>query len=758
MSQLYRLLIGLVLLSGSAAGQTPSCNLQNYKFVEGLQAQINAGVLEFTWQGEGSQQLRAQFSIRDGQPTIVELAAEKSGGQWVVLGRDLVPEFKSAAGERRMSMAQANIFKSLGMPVTQELYNRWKWFTFWDAPLVVPGVPGRGDSAPLPRSPSEIHRDVATYSTDNCQVNTDGDRMSVTFDGLRMGIFAGQVAFTAYKGSNLLRQEAIAKTELPSVAYIYQAGLKGFPIGTNTKVVWRDTARQWQQYAFGGAINADPVNLRARNRLLILDADAGSLAVFPPPHKFFFARENEVNLGYVYYRKDGGNSFAMGVMQPERGEGYHPWGVTGEEWKRRTETAQSEWDNYALYNAPAGTMQHMAVYYYLSPSGDRPTQQSVMAYTHDDAFKPVLRFKVLTGHFHLDLNEMLRDRDSLDYQPPWVSVFRGLGVNIVYLGDFHDDSNPQDPGPVRFMEEKWYFQGAGHLSDKDFLVMPEEEPNAYLGGHWYIMTPKPVYFSHAVPRPANQQFMENDPKYGLVYHLGSAADVLEMVNREHAIIWTAHPRTKNSAFYPDAYKDKPFFLSDRFIGASWESLPVDLSEKRLCEDRCFGTNDDMSDWAPLPKYMLAEGDTYTKWPDDETYPQLTVNYVKLDHVPAYNESWSPIVEGIRTGNFFVTTGEILFHNWAVQGSGARRTYNASIEYTFPLEFAELVWSDGAKVERHTINLTDTLPFGTKQFSIPFNAMGKKWVRFAVWDSAGNGAFTQPIGLNLVEAPEGSASK
>ena len=30
----------------------------------------------------------------------------------------------------------------------------------------------------------------------------------------------------------------------------------------------------------------------------------GSLAIFPPPHKFFFARENEVNLGYVYYRKD----------------------------------------------------------------------------------------------------------------------------------------------------------------------------------------------------------------------------------------------------------------------------------------------------------------------------------------------------------------------------------------------------------------------------------------------------------------------
>ena len=63
-------------------------------------------------------------------------------------------------------------------------------------------------------------------------------------------------------------------------------------------------------------------------------------------------------------------------MQPEKGEGYHPWGVTEQEWKRRTGTAYEEWENYALYNAPPGTEQHMAVYYYLSPKGDRATHRS----------------------------------------------------------------------------------------------------------------------------------------------------------------------------------------------------------------------------------------------------------------------------------------------------------------------------------------------------------------------------------------------
>ena len=148
-------------------------------------------------------------------------------------------------------------------------------------------------------------------------------------------------------------------------------------------------------------------------------------------------------------------------------------------------------------------------------------------------------------------------------------------------------------------------------------------------------------------------------------------------------MWVAHPRTKSSAMYPDEYKDKDFFLSDRFIGGSWESLPVDQSQARLCEVRCFGVNDDMSNWAPKPKFMLAEGDTYMKVPGDETYPLLAINYLKLDKVPAYNESWAPVVEGIRSGNFFGTTGEILFHKWGIEGAGAKSVYTARHRIYFP---------------------------------------------------------------------------
>ena len=740
--KLLGLALGLALIVGAGSAQTLNCNLQEYKSVDGIKVTASGSGVELVWPGEKGQQLRARFALRDGQPLIGELAAQKPGSEWIVLGKDLTPDFEVTTGKRRISTTERTILKSLHVD-TPENENTYKWNVFWDAPLVIPGHSHLVDPA---RSASEITRAKVSYKSDSCKLESDGDRVSIVFNGLSLGIFAGDLQFTVYKGSSLLRQEALASTDAPDVAYIYKAGLKGFAIKDDTKLVWRDTSQVWQEYDFGGDVNEQPVDLKARNRLEILDAGAGSLAIFPPPHKFFFARENEVNLGYVYYRKDSEKSFSLGVMQPEHGEGYAPWGVSDEVWNRRVRVAREQLENYALYNAPPGTVQRMAVYYYLSPSGDHATQQDVMAYTHDDVYKPIPGFKTVTGHFHLELNEMIRDRESSDIEPTWIPVFRGLGINIVYLGDFHDDSDISDPGPKRFMEQKLYFEGARKLSDKNFLVIPAEEVNAYIAGHWYLMMPKPVYFSHATPRPAGQSFEENNPVYGHVYHLGSIDDVMKMINREQSILWVAHPRTKSSAMYPDMYKDQDYFFSDRFIGGSWESLPVDLSQKRLCEERCFGVNDDMSNWAPKPKFMLAEGDTYMKIPGDETYPTIAVNYLKLDKVPAYNESWAPVVEGIRAGNFFGTTGEILFHKWGIEGSGAKSIYTASIEYTFPLDFAELVWSDGTKVDRKIIPLTNAEAFGTKSFRIPFDATGKKWVRFAVWDSAGDGAWLQPVAV------------
>jgi hypothetical protein len=727
-------------------GQSLNCDLSNYKAQDGLKAQVRAGVLEITWQGERREELRAMFALRGGQPLVQELAARRNGGAWIVLGQNLSPEFEITSGVRRLSQQQMSPLQEMKVELTPEVVEREKWNAFWDAPLMVPGRPGT--NLGLPRKPEEIRKVWAKYPASGCQVKTDGARVEVSIADVDAGIFSGRLQYTVYRGTNLLRQEAIAATNEPSVAYKYIGGLKGFTIADDSRLVWRDTARGWQQYAFGGSVNQEPVGLRARNRLAILEANGGSLAVLPPSHKFFFSREIETNLGYDYYRKDSESSFAIGVRQPDREVGYKPYGISDEVWNRRVGESRGELNNFALYNAPPGTLQRMPVYFYLSPEGSRATQESVMAFTHDDVYKPVPGYKVMVSHFHFHLNEQLTDAGSMDVEPTWIPVFRALGVNLAILADFHSDSHPNDTGKIRLDEQKVYFDGCQKFSDRELLLMPGEEPDANFGGHYMFLFPRPLFFTHLkepAKGPAGQPFQETLAPYGKVYHTTNAANELALLNQEKGLVWQTHPRTKGSTGYPDAVRDTAFFLSDRYLGASFQSLPVDQSEKRLCEKRCLGLMDDMNNWVGA-KYMLAEGDTYMKYPDDETYPQLVVNYVKLDRVPKFSEGWTPVLDALRAGDYFVTSGEVLFRNYAIQGSGAKRTYTAEVEWTFPPEFAELVWSDGKTVDRQVIPLSEMAPFTSHKFSVPFDTTGKKWVRFAVWDSAGNGAFTQPVHL------------
>jgi hypothetical protein len=742
MNNTLQIVLGTVCSIGAATAQSLQCDFSGYTQQQGLTAEASPAGLRIVWTGERGEELRMVLGNRAGQPVIEELAARKSGGAWTVLGTGLKPEFEITSGKRRISNQQLQPLRALGRQITPELIEKEKWNAFWDAPLEVPG--SQGTNPDLPRSASEIRKTAATYKIAGCSVKTNGQRLEITLGDLNAGIFSGHLAYSIYKGANLVRQEAIASTKEPSVAYMYRAGLTGFNVDNNSRMMWRDTARAWQEYRFGGPPNADPVVLRARNRLAILERKGGSLAVFPPPHKFFWAREIELNLGYVYYRKLEDNTFSIGVRQADREEMYRPYGKSNDVWDRRARQSRSfAQGNFALYNAPPGTMQRMPVYFYLSAGDGRATQTAVLAYTHEDRYKPLPGYQIAISHFHTHFNEQLTDAGTLDLQPTWLPVFRELGVNIAMMSDFHSDSHPKDPGPLRLKEQKVYFEGSQRHSDTNFLIMPGEEPNAFFGGHYTMVFPRPVYWTQV--RKDGQPLAEEHSEYGKVYHIGSAADELEMLKREGGFVWQSHPRTKGSTSYPDEIRETPYFRSDVFLGGSFQSLPVDLSQSRICEERCFALLDDMNNWANA-KYLIAEGDTYMKYPDDETYPHLYVNYVKLDRLPRYNEDWTPILKAMRAGHFFVSSGEVLLRDFAVRGSGSKRILTVDAEWTFPLEFVEVVWGDGSTTGRQVIPATNRPPFGQHRFEIPLEATGKKWVRFAAWDSAGNGALTQPVHL------------
>ena len=231
--------------------------------------------------------------------------------------------------------------------------------------------------------------------------------------------------------------------------------------------------------------------------------------------------------------------------------------------------------------------------------------------------------------------------------------------------------------------------------------------------------------------------------------------MLKLLELENGLAWTAHARTKGSTGYPDKYKDEEFYKSDRFLGAAWKAMPADLSQPKLGNGRVLDLMDDMANWGQK-KNVIGEADLFKIEPDYELYGHLNVNYLQLDEIPQFENGWQPVLDVMRSGKFFVTTGEILLPAFKVNGAGAGETLkldgNGEAEisldasWTFPLNRAEIISGDGKQVYREVIDLKDMQEFGRKSFNFSPNLKGRKWVRLEVWDVAANGAFTQIVWL------------
>jgi hypothetical protein len=230
--------------------------------------------------------------------------------------------------------------------------------------------------------------------------------------------------------------------------------------------------------------------------------------------------------------------------------------------------------------------------------------------------------------------------------------------------------------------------------------------------------------------------------------------MLDLLKKENGLAWTAHPRTKGSTGYPDKYKNEAFFHSDRFLGAAWKPMPADLSQPGLGK-RVLDLMDDMNNWGENKK-VLAEADLFTIEPENEMYAHLNVNYLQLGQLPQFDKGWQNVVDVLQKGKFFSSTGEVLIPSFTVNNKGAGDTVllkkdgkaniSFKLNWTFPLQFAEIISGDGKNIFRHKINLNTTLPFGEQIVRLPLDLTDRKWVRLEVWDVAANGAFTQTVWL------------
>ena len=737
---------GLVLFASALRADPLTCNLTGYKAVAGLTAAVSDNTLTVTWDGDKNAEVRLRFTLNDGAPTIRDLAVRsRSAQQWVTLATNVTPEYQVVSGVRRATDQQLKPLQDLGVPITPDVLDRIRWEAFWDSPLNVPGdsvahggatppVAGIANQPGLPRKPEEITRAAARYSARSCDVKTNGARLEVSFPGVKLGVFDGRLEYTVYKGSSLIRQAVVAKTEEPAVAYKYDAGLKGLAIQPKSQMVWRsNTSNLWVDYQFGGARNDALVPLKTANRVVAADMPGGSIAAFPPPHNFFWARETEFNLGYNWYRKDSDTSFSFGIRHAEN------------------EETQNIKGNFALYSGRPGTWQHMPVFYYVSVEPAEQTRDGVLAFTHRDHYKPLAGYQVMSHHYHMNLGLRLMQAGSADAEIVDLQAVRALGINIVSpVDNVGMGGGARNRAAADVLKQRQFeIDGARRHSDKDFLVMPDQEfYGSVLGGHTDLLFSHPVYWLYG--RPAGQALVDAIPPYGSVYHIGSPDDLMEMVKREDVLMSMPHPRTKNNAGYPDGFKDKAFFKDPHFqgIGFRW-GMGVDRSERRLCEYRCLSLLDDLSNWyADLPtppKYLLAISEVQTQAPGDDIYSSAPISYIKLDKVPTPDDA-SAVIRTLMRGDYFVSSGEVLIPSYAVRGSGGTRTIVADVEWTFPLDFVEVVWGDGQHTDRQIISTSDLPAFGQHHFQIPFDATGKKWVRFAAWDAAGYGALVQPIKL------------
>ena len=244
-----------------------TCSVAHYKASPGLTAAVADNAATITWDGDNHQELRLRLVINGGTPTIQELAihvghSKGQGGAWTTLLSHAAPEFRVVSGLRRITNQQLDPLAGLGVKITQEVVDREKWEAFWDAPLNIPGgesahnnttPPQRGvlNQPGLPRKPEEVRRDAAVYHSQGCEIATNGARIEVSFPGVKLGVFDGRLQYTVYKGTNLIRQEIIAKTSEPSVAYKYDAGVTGLELQPATKIAWRDLKNSSARIGFG---------------------------------------------------------------------------------------------------------------------------------------------------------------------------------------------------------------------------------------------------------------------------------------------------------------------------------------------------------------------------------------------------------------------------------------------------------------------------------------------------------------------------
>ena len=701
MKQLYSWALGVVIVLVSTLLSAADIDLADFNTADGFNLANREDGLSITWNSpEGEAFIDLQFIPRQGnnaaEPLIRAMGID---GEAAIEGVD--PNYLFWVGER-------------------DLLLRDGWQIFFDR---------------VPTRPYAVEKGYLIPG--NVSISTSATRATIEIDGLNSTHFSGSLAFILYHDSPFVHMEARVSTDRPATAFLYHVGLaKSDTEGHHLE--WIDA---YDNPHIDPIAKATASVYQTRYRSMALSNTNGSLVISPFPHQFLYPLDFADNFGYNWAGNeylDMVDGFAFGVRQPPMGDRrFVPW-----------------------VNAQPGSLQKLGVLLFVSKQSGLENLEVVKSYTRNDTFKPLPGYKTLSSHYHhehsMDFITKQREQNTTGIpagleDPDFVNFFKRMGVDMVHMAEFHFGRTPRLDTDERLAELKVMHDEFARLSTDDFLLIPGEEPNVHLGSHWLSLFPKPVYW--VLNQNQGQPFEQNVPGYGKVYHVGDADDVLSLLEQENGLAWTAHPRVKGSTGFPDGYKDQEFFTSDHFLGGAWKAMPADYSRDMLGW-RVLDLEDDMANWG-AKKYILGEVDIFKIYEEYELFGTMNINYLRMDEIPRYEDGWQPVVNALATGQFFVTTGEVLIPHFTLDGAKSGETIASNgvvsleleLEWTYPLAYMELVSGDGTNVTRQRFNLSDTKEFNNRSISTFVNVADQKWMRVEVWDIARNGAFSQPIWIN-----------
>lgn len=630
------------------------------------------------WSDETNRPCVAEFSLDDAKPLITSISIASTP---ITAGAR--PFYWVETGKRRRG-----------------------WDEFFDFP---------------PSHPEGTRRFQSVFQPRKAVARTRGNRLEILFEGLKLGIFDGAVAYTFFPGSRLIQQEAVVSTTEPDTAFYYDAGFQWTAeadrrVGGNmsSRIAYFDTEGRFQQTALSEfASERKPFDVRYR--AISARTSGGAVTVFPPPHQYFIPRDFTSNMGFVWARSFRGQ-VGLGIRQlPDENWIYYPWA-----------------------NAPPGSQQRLSLFLLVSTSPERESLNDALRFTNSDRFAPLPGYKTLASHWHLAYTVQAMEH-GFNWTPPFKPVLKDMGVDIAMIMDFHGDGHPRDLGQTRLKELAAFYNACRAQSDSSFLLIPGEEANAHYGGHWTVSFPKQVLWH--MDRKDGMAPLSTHPTYGKVYATANSAELLDLMRKENGFVYQTHPRTKGSRDFPDKVRDADFFRDATYFGAGWKAMPVDYSTRRQ-GIRSLNLLDDMANWGQR-KGLIGEVDVFQLDHTHELYGHMNINYVRLPSLPSF-DNYGDAVRALARSDFFVTTGEVLLPEVSIRpAAGDAWEVRASAKWTFPLAYAVIAWGDGVSARREIMPLDSEPAFGNSQLKWEVRAPGARWMRLELWDVAGNGAFVNP---------------